>query len=58
MKRTKAEEFVQDYLKFYYDSIVMKKKDMFTKFDDLAEKAIEIVEPGIAKVVRLKDESI
>jgi len=58
MKKTKAEEFVQEYLKFYYNSIIMKKKDMFTKFDDLAEKAIEIVEPDIAKVVRLRDESI
>jgi len=58
MKRTEAEEFVQEYLKFYYDSIVMKKKDMFTKFDDLAEKAIAIVSPGIAKVTRLKNESV
>jgi hypothetical protein len=56
MKKTEAEKFVQEYLKFYYNSVVMQKKDMFHAFDDLAEKAIAIVEPGIAKVIRHKNE--
>lgn len=38
-----SEDFVKEFLKFYYDSVVMKKKDMLSKFDTLAEKAIEIV---------------
>lgn len=38
-----AKQFVQAYLKFYYDSVVMKKKDIHDRFDDLAEIALEII---------------
>jgi len=39
-----SKEFVQAYLKFYYDSVVMKKSDIHERFDDLAEIALDIVE--------------
>lgn len=39
-----SKEFVQAYLKFYYDSVVMKKKDIHERFDDLAEIALDIIE--------------
>jgi len=38
-----AKQFVQEYLKFYYDSVVMKKQDWQTRFDDLAEMALQII---------------
>lgn len=38
-----AHEFVQMYLKFYYDSVVMRNQDMHEKFDDLAEMALQII---------------
>jgi hypothetical protein len=38
-----SKEFVQDFLKFYYDSVVMKSKDIHARFDDLAEKALQII---------------
>lgn len=39
-----SREFVQMYLKFYYNSVVMKNKDIQDRFDDLAEIALEILE--------------
>lgn len=39
-----SKEFVQAYLKFYYDSVVMKREDIHDRFDDLAEIALEIIE--------------
>jgi hypothetical protein len=38
-----AHQFVQEYLKFYYDSVVMKREDIHERFDDLAELALEII---------------
>jgi hypothetical protein len=38
-----SKQFVQEYLKFYYDSVVMKKPDIMSRFDDLAEIALVIV---------------
>ena len=39
-----AKQFVQEYLKFYYNSVMMGKEDVLGKFDDLAEKALEIID--------------
>jgi hypothetical protein len=39
-----AKQFVQEYLKFYYDSVVMKREDIHERFDDLAEIALQIID--------------